>query len=122
MVKLHRPGLIWDLHGPLIKFVSKRKISNAGFNMGTKVKDLVNNQNWKWPVLWSSQCHGIDAISKPLFQAKDDKLWWLSKTNAKLPFSVSHAWESLKEESEKVTWYRVVWFPQCIPKHSLYGS
>lgn len=85
--------------------------------MGTKVRDLVANQEWLWPNSWFTSCLGIEVISMPVFWDNEDKLWWLSNDNRKLPFSVHNAWDSLKDNRELVAWFRVVWFSQCIPKH-----
>lgn len=53
--------------------------------MGTKVKDIVANQNWTWPDAWSESCPRIDDISIPSFSNATDKLWWLSKAKVKQP-------------------------------------
>ncbi|XP_022890406.1 uncharacterized protein LOC111405656 [Olea europaea var. sylvestris] len=33
-------------------------------------------------------------------------------------FSVRNAWESLRLRCLRVTWYHIVWFPKCIPRHA----
>ncbi|GJW38040.1 homeodomain-like protein [Tanacetum coccineum] len=34
-----------------------------------------------------------------------------------LDFSVSNAWEAIRPSVIEVGWFRIVWFPHCIPRH-----
>nr|GEZ50283.1 hypothetical protein [Tanacetum cinerariifolium] len=35
------------------------------------------------------------------------------------PFSVQLVWDSIRSRDNEVTWYNLVWFPSCIPKHAV---
>lgn len=86
--------------------------------MGTRVNEITDQNGWRVPVDCVVSCPGFGSVMSPRFHDCDDKLWWLLKTNTKIPFSVSHAWNSIREEKGGVSWYRIVWYSQCIPKHS----
>lgn len=45
------------------------------------------------------------------------KMLWLGSPNG--TFSVSRAWEDIRNRSTQVPWYRVVWFKDKVPRHAL---
>lgn len=45
------------------------------------------------------------------------KMLWLGSPNG--TFSVSRAWEDIRNRSTQVPWYRVVWFKGKVPRHAL---
>nr|XP_043615898.1 uncharacterized protein LOC122587797 [Erigeron canadensis] len=88
-------------------------IQDAGFNLDTKVVSVVENINWTFPSAWDL------AISPPLLQDNTlDVLKWETNDGRLEEFSVALAWDELRPHAPLVAWYHVVWYPQCIPKHS----
>ncbi|GJU64196.1 reverse transcriptase zinc-binding domain-containing protein [Tanacetum coccineum] len=47
-----------------------------------------------------------------------DELVWRCKKGKESQFSVKQAYEDLRNQKEEVTWSRLVWFSQNIPKHA----
>ncbi|GAV85492.1 zf-RVT domain-containing protein, partial [Cephalotus follicularis] len=35
-------------------------------------------------------------------------------------FTIREAWNAITPQSRAVEWWKVAWFPRCIPKHSFY--
>jgi hypothetical protein len=44
-----------------------------------------------------------------------DQPFWYTKSGV---FSYAETWEKLREKQPIVPWYKVVWFPAAIPRHS----
>ncbi|GJX90604.1 hypothetical protein Tco_0343930 [Tanacetum coccineum] len=80
----------WCALIPLNRFLTLREITNEGFNMQSKVSDLVVNNAWIWPHAWL----------------------------LKAPNIVRNDWEVLRDRGNEVPWHLLVWFPHCIPRHA----
>ncbi|XP_022030849.1 uncharacterized protein LOC110931779 [Helianthus annuus] len=46
-----------------------------------------------------------------------DQICW-KEGNKLLDFSSSNVWHSVRIREQEVNWVKIVWFPQCIPKHA----
>ncbi|XP_022015023.1 uncharacterized protein LOC110914540 [Helianthus annuus] len=107
----------WSVLGPLHSIVSPRVIANAGFDMGSKVSDIYHSNSWIWPLEWRVSYPGLNQLDQlSLVPNKPDKLMWRHGDNL-FDFSSSRAWDSVRIQAGEVDWSRVVWFPQCIPRH-----
>ena len=51
-------------------------------------------------------------------EEKMDKAVWIDKKKREVQFVVGRIWKDFRGEQEKVEWAKIVWFSQCIPKHS----
>ncbi|XP_071698661.1 uncharacterized protein [Rutidosis leptorrhynchoides] len=47
-----------------------------------------------------------------------DRVLWKSYEGNVSDFSVHASWDSIRPHRDIVPWYHVVWFSQCIPRHS----
>ena len=50
--------------------------------------------------------------------SKEDIMVWRNKEGKEGNFSVTQAYYDLLNDSDKVKWYKTVWFSQNIPKHA----
>ncbi|XP_022003164.1 uncharacterized protein LOC110900587 [Helianthus annuus] len=108
----------WCKLGPLNAFISPRIIANAGFDMGSKVSDIYSSNSWNWPNDWRVSFPVLNQLDQLiLVPNKPDKLRWRHGDNL-FEFSSSRAWESIRIQAGEVDWSRIVWFPQCIPRHA----
>ncbi|KAJ0892199.1 putative reverse transcriptase zinc-binding domain-containing protein [Helianthus annuus] len=108
----------WKEVGPLKSFLSPRAISNAGFNLKTKVKDIWDDGRWCWPEEWLRLYPILNGISQQvLVEEIQDKFYWKSE-NKMLDFPSSVAWQSVRTNGNEVAWVDIVWFSKCIPKHA----
>ncbi|GJU89779.1 hypothetical protein Tco_1302202 [Tanacetum coccineum] len=48
-----------------------------------------------------------------------DTLVWRKVNDEEVDFSVATAWESIRPRSPSVSWYKLVWYPQNIPRHAI---
>lgn len=109
----------WLDIGPLSEIVTKRDIYETRLGLKCKVADVFKEGSWIWPHGWSDKFGVIVNSNLPV--VKDgvrDKVKWKMRDGKKDEFSVAKVWQSLRQEKEKVSWAKVVWFSQNIPRHS----
>nr|XP_043620086.1 receptor-like protein 6 [Erigeron canadensis] len=86
--ELHVSG---GAHGPLIDHVSPRMIMAAGFQLSSKVIELIHNGLWKWPVHWVNYFPNLDVPR--LMGNQQDQVQWQDRGGRLGGFSVGNAWE-----------------------------
>lgn len=45
----------WCEASPLSNFFSARDVCNAGFSLSSTVLDLIMDDHWRWPMVWSDR-------------------------------------------------------------------
>nr|GEZ94097.1 hypothetical protein [Tanacetum cinerariifolium] len=109
----------WHPICPLSNFISKRMIASSGLNLQSKVADVIKNGEWNWPVNLSNMFDALNVISPPcISKGSNDKVVWKSCNGGLLDFFVSNVWENIRMRGALVSWSNLVWFSQCIPRHS----
>ncbi|GJT77535.1 ribonuclease H-like domain-containing protein [Tanacetum coccineum] len=109
----------WCDHCPLSRFLSSREISNAGYNTCSKVSDLMVHNAWNWPSSWLIKAPELGLVPTPSIQMDtSDVLQWRDSNESISEFSVKKVWEAIRPRGEEVDWYRMVWFPHCVPRHA----
>nr|GEV10409.1 hypothetical protein [Tanacetum cinerariifolium] len=74
---------------------------------------------WKWHVNWLAKYHVLNNIQVPnLNKDCEDKVVWISGAGKKSNFYTSIVWNDMQPMGHKVDWKDLLWFSQCIPKHS----
>nr|GEX10750.1 hypothetical protein [Tanacetum cinerariifolium] len=108
----------WCPISPLTSIVSSRDIHRAGLDMSSTVRDVIHNGGWDWPLDLSSKYPILSTIDVPNISSSRDILEWYSGVT--MPFKVATVWNCLQPRDVDVTWYHVVWFNNCIPRHSFH--
>ncbi|GJV38022.1 hypothetical protein Tco_1410499 [Tanacetum coccineum] len=108
----------WCDIGPLCSFVTTRDMHRAGLNPMSRVKDVVHNGTWNWPIFLLEKYPFLDACTAPIVDGSMDKLVWRTNLGVSKEFSVNQVWSSIRPRNLKVDWYDVVWFNTCIPRHA----
>ncbi|XP_071704187.1 uncharacterized protein [Rutidosis leptorrhynchoides] len=98
--------------------ISWRDIFQAGFNTNTLLCNIVDQNQWAWPITWVSKYPALQQIEIPVFSDTSDVLQWKAQDGKLSYFSVSTAYESIRPCAPLVEWFDVVWFSQCIPRHA----
>ncbi|XP_071689241.1 uncharacterized protein [Rutidosis leptorrhynchoides] len=109
---------IWSDIGPLAYIISSRIIHDGGFNVDSKVRDIVVNGQWVWPIEWVNRFPLLANIKVPIFQDYDDMIKWKDFNGVLKDFSVSSAWNVIRTRASTIGWYDIVWFAQCVPRHA----
>ncbi|XP_022015029.1 uncharacterized protein LOC110914549 [Helianthus annuus] len=108
----------WSNLGPLSNILTPRVISNVGFQLDAKVKDVHENGSWSWPMAWRDLYPVLiqrDHIT--LNPVERDEICWKDGSEL-LDYSSTNVWHSIRFREQDVNWVKIVWFPQCIPKHA----
>ncbi|GKA66743.1 putative RNA-directed DNA polymerase, partial [Tanacetum coccineum] len=108
----------WCHIGPLSNIVTTRDIFRAGFDLSTKVNELIVNGSWAWPQEWYLKYPMLCLIVPSIISSSCDKLEWRTSAGLVKPFTVSNVWECIRTHYDAVTWHDVVWFPNCVPRYS----
>nr|XP_043639206.1 uncharacterized protein LOC122610274 [Erigeron canadensis] len=88
-------------------------IKDADLGLDSRVSDIVTNGNWRMPSDWT--CFSFTA---PILSTSQDILKWRSTAGRLEDYSVSLAWNDLRNRASKVDWFHLVWYKQCIPNYS----
>nr|GEZ48575.1 hypothetical protein [Tanacetum cinerariifolium] len=106
----------WCVVSPLCNIISARDIARSGFSLTSKVRECIHGPNdWlvKYPIL--------SSIPVPLLNdAKHDVLEWRNSDGSFNTFSVQRMWETIRPRDNEVSWYDLVWFSSCIPRHAVH--
>ena len=93
----------WHSIGPLCKFIDSKTIIDVGLDVKAKVADLVNNQEWNWPIEWDVKSDNVRNIHIPKLDAcKKDVTVWINKKGKEVDFSTKEVWKALSEDSPRV--------------------
>ncbi|GJZ37313.1 hypothetical protein Tco_0583504 [Tanacetum coccineum] len=94
-------------------------IFRAGWNLSTKVRDLIHDGMWNWPIEWFHIYPLLCTIHVPAIRHdKSAYLEWRDSDGIGKPFSVYHVWNSIRPRDNEVPWFNFVWFSNCIPRHA----
>ncbi|GJS72431.1 hypothetical protein Tco_0705272 [Tanacetum coccineum] len=109
----------WCVASPLSSIISSRVIFRAGWNLSTKVRDLIHEGNWHWSNDWTTKYPLLcDIPILMISNEKCDYLEWRDNDGVGKPFSVYHVWNSIRPRNNVVPWADFVWFRNCIPRHA----
>ncbi|GJW24414.1 putative reverse transcriptase domain-containing protein [Tanacetum coccineum] len=107
----------WCAHSPLINFISPRDIYREGFELSSKVAELIVNNAWSWPQTWITKAPILLHIPAPNLDVHShDAYRWRGLNGS----SVSRAWDAFRPRGNEVPWFKIVWFPHSIPRHSFH--
>ncbi|XP_021994704.1 uncharacterized protein LOC110891319 [Helianthus annuus] len=91
---------------------------HKGFSLNNSVQEVYVNGTWGWPVAWRDMFPVLIQLdSIHLMPNTPDRLMW-KDGNDLVEHSSSQVWHSIRRRAEEVDWVKLVWFPQCIPKHA----
>nr|XP_043611682.1 uncharacterized protein LOC122583328 [Erigeron canadensis] len=110
----------WAPQCPLINFITPRDIRDAGFSLSMRLSDIWNNGNWLWPTAWYDLYPVLINLPILNFNNERDKLVWKDNNDTIMLFSTWGVWNTIRYREQPVSWHSIVWFSQCIPRHSFF--
>ncbi|GJU46328.1 reverse transcriptase domain, reverse transcriptase zinc-binding domain protein [Tanacetum coccineum] len=110
----------WCAISPLYDIIPNLDIYRAGFQVSSKVSELIVNGNWVWPTDWPVKFPSLSSIIVSHLPNTADGLCWKNMSNADSDFSVAVAWECIRPRDIEVGWYHLVWFSHHIPRHAVH--
>ncbi|GKV02273.1 hypothetical protein SLEP1_g14730 [Rubroshorea leprosula] len=109
----------WHPSGPLVETYGTKIIQDAGIPSHAKLAMVVNGNYWKWPPARSPQLLDIQiALCGRLYpkEGEKDSMVWIPSASSS--FKARKTWHWIRNKQARVSWHKLVWFPQSIPKHS----
>nr|GEV31126.1 hypothetical protein [Tanacetum cinerariifolium] len=117
--KICKPKSYGGLGSPLCRIISNRSIYSAGLSRDMMVADIVVDGNWTWPTEWLNEFSILRQIKTlDLNTKKKYLLVWKNKDEKECKFSTKKVYKDMRNQSSEITWTKLVWFSQCIPKQS----
>ncbi|GJZ98119.1 reverse transcriptase domain, reverse transcriptase zinc-binding domain protein [Tanacetum coccineum] len=110
----------WCSLGPLTDIISNHDIYGAGFRLYSKVNEVINAGQWRWPPKWDSKYPTIRHITIPILDNGSDRLVWKNADSKEEEFSVATVWNCIRPRVNEVDWYHVVLFSHQIPRHAIH--
>ncbi|KAL8255425.1 hypothetical protein R6Q59_033646 [Mikania micrantha] len=109
----------WHPCGPLDRILSPRNINEGDFNRATLVADVLTNHSWKWPDDWVVR-FPLLANYPPIHLTVNvpDRIVWRTNEGIDTQFHVGLVWKDIRQATNEVPWFRLVWFSQNIPRHA----
>ncbi|KAJ9535832.1 hypothetical protein OSB04_un001013 [Centaurea solstitialis] len=109
----------WHPLGPLCQFISKRDLYEAKVDVKMKVRDVICDGLWLWPVdLWNKFRDILQLYQPALKENVGDKVFWRSHSGSVDDFSVATVWEENFLNFEDKRWHKLIWFSQGVPRHA----
>ncbi|GJS87445.1 reverse transcriptase domain, reverse transcriptase zinc-binding domain protein [Tanacetum coccineum] len=116
----------WCSLSPLSQLVTPRGIHRAGFDISSKVQDVISNESWKWLNEWLLKYPSLYTIIVPTLVSNSlDRLFRVVVVGAAYQdvdswFSVAIVWECIRPRGDEIDWYNLVWFSHDIPRHAIH--
>jgi hypothetical protein len=107
----------WHPTGYLLDRFGYRAIYDSGFSIDAKLSNIIRNEDWFWPLARSEAIVEIQSSLPDIQLGGDDLPVWDSR-NGK--YSCAETWEKLRSRHPVVPWWKTVWFPMAIPRHSFF--
>ncbi|GKD36186.1 hypothetical protein Tco_1251695, partial [Tanacetum coccineum] len=87
----------WCPISPLAQLISSRDIYGAGFQLSSKVNEIIVNGNWAWPKHLYSKFPDLAMFNVPiLYPNSVDGIIWINHDNNESGFSVAKVWEHMR--------------------------
>ncbi|KAK3189534.1 hypothetical protein Dsin_029095 [Dipteronia sinensis] len=103
---------------PLLSKWSPRVVYDSGLPIHATVSSIVHGDSWSWPAAMSIDLFEIRS-RMPSYNPNsnvNDRARWLPSSNG--TYYASFALASLRTPHPFVPWFKLVWFPQNIPRMS----
>nr|GEW63768.1 hypothetical protein [Tanacetum cinerariifolium] len=108
----------WSSIGVLQSFITHRDLYNVRWKDDIVLKDAVVDGVCQWPAIWIDKYPQLNSLNSIALGNLDDELVWRSKKGKEGKFTVKQAYNDLRSQNDEVSWGRLVWFSQNIPKHA----
>ncbi|GAV66492.1 LOW QUALITY PROTEIN: zf-RVT domain-containing protein, partial [Cephalotus follicularis] len=103
----------WFRGHPIISEYGSRVVYDARIPLNAKLSAVITNGQWDWPTsTWELQV--MSRVTRSIPIEGGDGIHWMAKGQG---FSCKEAW-GIRHTFPKAIWADIVWFPDCIPKHS----
>ncbi|GJR99074.1 RNA-directed DNA polymerase, eukaryota, reverse transcriptase zinc-binding domain protein, partial [Tanacetum coccineum] len=108
------------LKHPLTEIVSYKDLYSARLQANMTVKDFVEGSNGHCPKEWSSKFPLITQMVPIILKLEQiDTLMWRSNSGTMGKFYVKQTYYDIQNNGDNVSWSKLIWYSENIPKHAL---
>nr|XP_043629994.1 uncharacterized protein LOC122601294 [Erigeron canadensis] len=112
---------MWHPKSLLSRLITPREIARNGFSLQSTIKDVISNGVWRWSIAWYDLFPVLINVQPPnLIGDKKDELVWMNRSGKEEVFSTRAVWDTIRVAKACVPWVKLVWYSQCIPRHSFH--
>lgn len=108
----------WNGNQAFAKTISKREIFASGVLDQCKLCDAIDDNGWKWNNNWANRFVCLQNLNVPILNEQPDKVMWISNDGKKVNYAIQHVLKDIRGEDDDVSWANLVWFSNCIPRHT----
>ncbi|GKA59381.1 RNA-directed DNA polymerase, eukaryota, reverse transcriptase zinc-binding domain protein [Tanacetum coccineum] len=109
----------WSNIGPLFQYLTHRDLYDERLSENLTVKDMIVNGRWNWPEEWYVKFPAITGLEVPIIdEDSEDSIVWKARLGDVVKFSMRQVNFDLSNQYPNVLWWKLIWYSQCIPKHS----
>ena len=96
-----------------------RVVYDAASKPDSKLSSLLRDGNWVWNLARSNDLAAIHSKLSLVRLVEEDRLLWIPSKSVQL--MTSETWNYIRKSSLEVSWWKLLWFPETIPKHAFIG-
>ncbi|GKC19877.1 hypothetical protein Tco_1022027, partial [Tanacetum coccineum] len=91
--------------GPISRLINHEVLKHANLCLMTKVSNMIDGNEWSWPIEWDGRFDVVTKIPVPRLDANvKDKTVWVDKNGKEKAFSVKEVWRAIRDDCPKVIW------------------
>lgn len=107
----------WHPFGPLIERFGNRFIYASGIKRNAKVKAIIEDNRWKWPLTYYRKFRDIKVVMNDHLIGGRDCIWWLPSPKGN--FSIKSTLNELRSKEGEINWASFIWYKKFIPRHAI---
>ena len=96
-----------------------RAVYDAASKPDSKLSNVLRDGNWVWNLACSDDLVAIQSKLSLIRLVEEDRLLWIPSKSVQL--TTSETWNYIRKSSLEVSLWKLLWFPETIPKHAFIG-
>ncbi|XP_035843943.1 uncharacterized protein LOC110931624 [Helianthus annuus] len=93
-------------------------MARYGYNVMSKVADVIENGNWNWPEDWRNVYPVLFQLPSMNLSNTPDQILWQNSEGKIVPFASKDVWNTIRIRDQQKDWSKFVWSAFNIPKHA----
>jgi hypothetical protein len=109
----------WHPNGVLYQLYGHRIVLDVASSLCAKVSSVFQNKEWCWRLARSDDLVEVQSKLSLIHLKESDRAIWNQNISGK--FTITDTWQHLRMKQTEVQWWKLLWFPTTILKHSFIG-
>ncbi|XP_021986640.1 uncharacterized protein LOC110883102 [Helianthus annuus] len=108
----------WCDDCPLGNVVTPRQMSRYGYNVKSKIADVIEHGVWAWPDEWRTTYPMLFQLHSCHLSNAKDQVLWRNFEGKLVPFTSKEVWDTIRIREHQRDWSNIIWSSFSIPKHA----